>query len=81
MEQRVRALWQRQIPGLAELEMEQQRPSKANPAQHFGEDVHGEDAKPADDPTQYLDDWALPSGKPYYQFLPKRRRCAVVHFS
>ena len=61
MEQGVRALGQRQTPGMAELEVEEQSPTEANAVKYFGEDVHGGDANPADDPTQYLDDWALPS--------------------
>ena len=40
MKQRVGALGQRQIPGMAELEMEQQRASEANAIEHLGEEVH-----------------------------------------
>ena len=61
MEQGVGALWQRQIPGMTELEVEEQSPTETNAVEYFGEDVHGGDANLADDPTQYLDDWALPS--------------------
>jgi len=64
MEQGVGALWQRQAPGIAELEVEEQSPAEANAVEYFGEDVHSDDPNPADDPTQYLDDWALPSKKP-----------------
>jgi hypothetical protein len=46
---------------MAELEVEQQSPPEAHAVEYFGEDVHGGDANLADDPTQYLDDWALPS--------------------
>ena len=58
MEQGVGACWQRQIPGMAELEVEEQSPAEANAIEHFGEDVHGGDLNPADDQTQYSDDWA-----------------------
>jgi hypothetical protein len=51
---------------MAELEVEEQRPAQANAVEHFGEDVHGGDANLADDPTQYLDDWVLPSEEPRY---------------
>ena len=61
MKQGVGALRQRQIPGMPEFEVEEQGPTEANAVEYFGEDVHGGDANPADDPTQYLDDWALPS--------------------
>ena len=61
MEQGVGARRQRQIPGMAELEVEEQRPAEANAIEHFGEDVHAADANPPDDRTQYSDDWALSS--------------------
>ena len=56
MEQGVGARRQRQIPGMAELEVKEQRPAKANAIKHFGEDIHVGDVSPADDQTQYLDD-------------------------
>jgi hypothetical protein len=56
MEQGVRALWQGQTPGMAELEVEEQGPAKANAIEHFGEDVHAPDANPPDGQTQYSDD-------------------------
>jgi hypothetical protein len=56
MEQGVGALWQRQAPGMPEFEVEEQSPAEANAVEYFGEDVHGDDPNPADDPTQYLDD-------------------------
>ena len=56
MEQGVGALRQRQIPGMAELEVEEQGPAEANAIEHFGEDVHAVDANPPDDRTQYSDD-------------------------
>ncbi|BCH09357.1 hypothetical protein MesoLj131c_36150 [Mesorhizobium sp. 131-3-5] len=40
MEQGVWARWQCQIPGMAELEVEQQGSAKANAVEHFSEDVH-----------------------------------------
>ena len=40
MEQGVGARRQRQIPGMAELEVKQQRPAEANAIEHFGEDIH-----------------------------------------
>ena len=40
MEQGVGARRQRQTPGMAELEVEEQCPAKANAIEHFGEDVH-----------------------------------------
>jgi len=52
MEQGVGPLWQRQVPGITELEVEKQSPAEANAVEYFGEDVHGGDANPADDPTQ-----------------------------
>ena len=63
MEQGVGALRQRQAPGLAELEVEEQGPAKANAIEHFGEDVHAPDVNLADGQTQYSDDWALSSEK------------------
>jgi hypothetical protein len=56
MDRSVGALWQRQTPGIAELEVEEQSPAEANAVEYFGEDVHSDDPNPADDPTQYLDD-------------------------
>ena len=40
MEQGVGALWQRQIPRMAELKVKEQVSAKANPIEHSGEDVH-----------------------------------------
>lgn len=72
MEQGVRALWQPQAPGLAELEVEENSSAEANAVEYLGEDVHNVDANATDDPTQYSDDWALPSERPRYQILPRR---------
>jgi hypothetical protein len=66
MEKGVGTLWQRQTPGMSELEVEKQRAAEANAVEYFGEDVHSGDANRADDPTQYSDDWALPSEKSSY---------------
>ena len=66
MKQGVGALWQRQAPGLPEFEVEEQSSAEANAVEYFGKDVHSGDANPADDPTQYSDDWALPSRKSPY---------------
>src|SRR3954464_13221841 len=49
---------------MAKLEVEQQRPAKANAIKHFGEDVHADDIRSADDQTQYLDDRSLSSETP-----------------
>jgi hypothetical protein len=46
---------------MAELEVVEQGAAEANAIEYFGKDVHGGDANPADDPTQYMDDWALSS--------------------
>jgi hypothetical protein len=43
VEQGVGARRQRQTPGMAELEVEEQRPAKANAIEHLGEDVHAAD--------------------------------------
>jgi hypothetical protein len=64
MEQGVGARWQFQIPGMAELEVEEQRPAKANAIEHLGEDVHAADVSPVDGQTQHPDDWSLSSEKP-----------------
>ena len=62
VKQGVGARRQRQIPGMAELEVKEQRPAKANAIEHLGEDVHGADVNPAHGRTQHLDDWTLSSG-------------------
>jgi hypothetical protein len=64
MEQGVRARRQRQTPGMAKLEVKQQRPAKADAIEHFREDIHVGDVSPADDQTQCLDDRSLPSDIP-----------------
>jgi hypothetical protein len=56
VEQGVGALWQREIPGMAELEVEQQGSAKANAIEHLGEDVHLPDVNTTDGQTQYSDD-------------------------
>lgn len=66
MEQRVRALREGQVPGMAELEMEQQGPPQAHAVEYFGEDVHNSDDKVPDDRTQHADDQALPFEVPSY---------------
>jgi hypothetical protein len=40
MEQGIGALWQFQIPRMAQLEMEEQGPAEADAIKHLGEDVH-----------------------------------------
>jgi hypothetical protein len=40
MEQSVGALRQFQIPGMAQLEMEEQGPAEADAIKHLGKDVH-----------------------------------------
>jgi hypothetical protein len=40
MEQGVRALWQGQTPWMAELEMVEQGPAKADAIEYFREDIH-----------------------------------------
>ena len=40
MEQSVGALRQFQIPGMAQLEVEEQGPAEADAIKHLGEDVH-----------------------------------------
>ena len=57
---------------MAELEVEEQSPAEANAIEHFGEDVHAADANPADDQTQYSDDWALTSENSPYYFMSRR---------
>jgi hypothetical protein len=47
---------------MAELEVEEQRPAKANAIEHLGEDVHAAKVSPADGRTQHPDDWSLSSG-------------------
>ena len=56
VKQGVGARRQRQIPGMAELEVEEQRPAEANAIEHLGEDVHAADVSPVDDRTQHSDD-------------------------
>jgi pimeloyl-ACP methyl ester carboxylesterase len=72
MEQGVRARWQCQIPGMAELEVEEQSSAEANAIEHFGEDVHACDVNPADGQTQYSDDSALTSENSSYQLTQRR---------
>jgi hypothetical protein len=40
VEQGVRPRWQRKIPGVAQLEVEEQGPAKADAIEHFREDIH-----------------------------------------
>src|ERR1700734_3825970 len=40
MEQRVGARWQRQTPGMAELEVKEQGSAEADAIEHLGDDVH-----------------------------------------
>jgi hypothetical protein len=47
---------QRQIPGMAELEVEEQRPAEASAIEHLGEDIHAAEANPVDGRTQHPDD-------------------------
>ncbi|GLQ79471.1 hypothetical protein GCM10007881_29890 [Mesorhizobium huakuii] len=56
VEQGVGARRQCEIPGMAELEVEQQGSAKANAIEHFSEDVHLSDVNTADGRTQYSDD-------------------------
>jgi hypothetical protein len=56
VKQGVGALWQLQIPGMAELEEKEQRPTETNAIKHLGEDVHAAEIRPADDRTQHPDD-------------------------
>ncbi|MDI3563467.1 hypothetical protein [Bradyrhizobium sp. Arg816] len=41
---------------MAELEVEEQRPSETNAIEHLGEDVHAAEASPVDGRTQHPDD-------------------------
>jgi hypothetical protein len=56
VKQRVGARRQLQIPGVAELEVEEQRPTETNAIEHLGEDIHAAEANPMDDWTQHPDD-------------------------
>jgi hypothetical protein len=56
VKQRVRARRQLQIPGMAELEVKQQRPAETNTIEHLGEDIHAAQIRPVDDRTQHADD-------------------------
>ena len=56
VDQGIGALWQREIPGMAEFEVEQQGSAKTNAIKHFSEDVHLSDVNTTDGQTQYSDD-------------------------
>ena len=56
MKQSVGARRQLKMPGMAELEVEQQRPAETNAIEHLGEYVHAAEVRPVDDRTQHLDD-------------------------
>ncbi len=56
VKQSVGARRQLQIPGMAELEVKEQRPAETNAIEHLGEDVHAGEIRPVDDRTQHPDD-------------------------
>lgn len=56
VKQGVGARRQLKMPGMAELEVEEQRPAETNPIEHLGEDVHAVQIRPVDDRTQHADD-------------------------
>ena len=56
MKQGVGALRQLKMPGMAELEVKEQRPAKTNAIEHLAEYVHVTDTSPVDDWTQHPDD-------------------------
>ena len=56
VKQGVGARRQLKVPGMAELEVKEQRPTETNAIQHLGEDVHAVQVSPMDDRTQHPDD-------------------------
>ena len=56
VKQRVGALRQLKMPGMAELEVKEQRPAETNAIEHLGEYVHAAEIRPVDDRTQHPDD-------------------------
>ena len=64
VKQRVRPRRQLQIPGMAELEVKEQRSAEADAIEHLGKDVHAGEVSPVDGQTQHPDDWSLSSENP-----------------
>jgi hypothetical protein len=56
MKQSVGARRQLKMPGMAELEVKEQRPAETNAIEHLGEYIHVADIRPVDDRTQHPDD-------------------------
>lgn len=56
MKQSVGARWQLKVPGMAELEVKEQRSAETNTIEHMGEDVHAAEIRSMDDRTQHPDD-------------------------
>ena len=58
VEQGIGALWQREIPGMAEFEVEQQVPPKRTRSSTSARMSMLSDVNTTDGQTQYSDDWA-----------------------
>ena len=56
VKQSVGARRQLKMPGMAELEVKEQRPAETNAIEHLGENIHAAEISPVDDRTQHPDD-------------------------
>jgi len=56
VKQGVGALRQLKMPGMAELEVKEQRPAETDAIEHVGEYIHAAEIRPVDDRTQHPDD-------------------------
>jgi hypothetical protein len=56
VKQSVGARRQLKMPGMAELEVKEQRPTETNAIEHLGEYIHAAEIRSVDDRTQHPDD-------------------------